>query len=372
LAGKGAVFAPEITTFRDRATGVPVSQVTDDPSVNHPTYFLQSSFLPDGRSLIFTSYRTGSAQLFHAGFPGGELRQLTDGAAIHPFSPAIHPSGEFVFFVRGGSIWRIDLPALTETLVIEFPDAQIGECSLGAGGEWLTAAIKTAGKNGTAVGRADGTGWHIIPFDRTVIHPQFHPLEPEWLIFAGDPAPRMFRVRRDGSGMECLHEHGNDEFVVHETFLGLTGNMVFTVWPRALCMLDWTTREIKTIAEFNAWHIAPNRAGSQVLCDTNHPDRGIFLIDVATGKPRHVCMSDSSNAGSQWLKSSYALAEDFAAARSAAKTGSTLSWMEASTDTVYGPQWTHPHPSFSSDETRIAFASDKTGYPQVYVAELGV
>jgi oligogalacturonide lyase len=353
-------------------TGVPVSQVTDHPSVNHPTYFLQSSFLPDGRSLIFTSYRSGSAQLFQAEFPGGEIRQLTDGAAIHPFSPAIHPSGAFVFFVRGGSIWRVDLPGLEETLIAEFPDAQMGECSLGAGGEWLTAAIKISGRNGIAVGRSDGTGWHVIPFERTVIHPQFHPLEPEWLIFAGDPAPRMFRVRRDGGGMECLHQHGNDEFIVHETFLGTTGNIVFTNWPRALCTLDWTSREIRTIAEFNAWHIAPNRAGTTVLCDTNHPDRGIHMIDVATGTPRHVCMSDSSNSGTQWQKSSYALAEDFAAARSGAKTGGTLSWMEASGDTVYGPQWTHPHPSFSSDETRIAFASDRTGYPQVYVAEIGV
>ena len=27
----------------------------------------------------------------------------------------------------------------------------------------------------------------LIPFGRTVIHPQFHPLEPEWIEFAGDP-----------------------------------------------------------------------------------------------------------------------------------------------------------------------------------------
>jgi hypothetical protein len=229
-----------------------------------------------------------------------------------------------------------------------------------------------SGRNGIAVGGADGTGWHIIPFERTVIHPQFHPLESNWLIFAGDPAPRIFRVRRDGAAMECLYHHGNDEFVVHETFLGRTGNIVFTIWPRSLCTLDWTSREIRTVVDFNAWHIASNREGSLVLCDTNHPDRGIFLIEVATGKMRQVCMSDSSNSGTQWLKSSYALAEDFVAARSAAKTGATLSWMEAAGDTVYGPQWTHPHPSFSSDETRIAFASDKTGYPQVYVAELGV
>ena len=67
-----------------------------------------------------------------------------------------------------------------------------------------------------------------------------------------------------------------------------------------LCRMDWTTREIREIAAFNAWHISSNKAGTQVLCDTNHPDRGIFLIDVATGAQRLVCMPDSSNGGSQW------------------------------------------------------------------------
>ena len=81
-------------------------------------------------------------------------------------------------------------------------------------------------------------------------------------------------------------------------------------------------------------------------------------------------MSDATNAGTQWRKSGYALAEDFAAARSANISGN-LSWMETATDTVYGPQWTHPHPSFSHDESKIAFASDRTGYTQVYVAQLG-
>ena len=252
--------------------------------------------------------------------------------------------------------------------VVEFEGAQLGECSLSADGDWLTAAIKQSGQQGIVTGKSDGTGWRLIGFERTVIHPQFHPTDPEWLIFAGDPAPRMFRVRRDGSGLQCLYEHGNDEFIVHETFLGRTGDLVFTVWPRELAHMDWKTGERKTIAHFNAWHIASNRAGTKVLCDTNHPDRGICLVDVATGAIETVCMPEASARGSQWKESRYALTEDFAAARSEA-TGA-LSWMEAATDTVYGPQWTHPHPSFSHDENFVAFASDRTGSTQVYVVEL--
>jgi hypothetical protein len=368
--GKGSVFASEHSTFRDRATGALIHQMTAHPSINHATYFLQSSFTPDGSALIFVSWRTGSAQLYEiAPFPSGEIRQLTAGAPIHPFSPAIHPGGERIFFVRGDGIFVLDRRTLAEETVACFGGAQLGEVSPDPSGEWLAAAAKWGSRHGIAVGRAGGTGWRLLEFPRTVIHPQFHPLDPEWLEFAADPAPRMHRVRRDGTGLECLYEHTNDEFVVHETFLGQTGDLVYTVWPRALWRMDWQSRQRRLICEFNAWHITPNRAGTLVLCDTNHPDRGLFLIDAATGARRLVCLSESSNQGSQWRRSRYALAEDFAAAREAAVSGA-LSWMEVPTDTVYGPQWTHPHPSFSPDERKVVFTSDRSGYPQVYVAEL--
>lgn len=340
-----------------------VWQLTEGDAISHPTYFLQSAFFPGDEKIFFTSYRTGSAQLFEKDFPDGEVRQLTDGDPIHPYSPALHPNGEDIVFTRGGSLWT------TDRLIARFEGAQLGEPSISADGEWLTAAYKRGPESGVVVVRFDGSGAQTILFPRTVIHPQFHPLEPEWIEFSGDPAPRMHRVRRDGTGLECLYQHGNDEFIVHETFLGQTGDIVFTVWPKLLCVMDWTTRQIRTICEYNAWHIAPNRAGTKVLCDTNHPDEGIQIIDVATGAREFVCRSDSSNQGSQWKTSRYALAEDFAVARSTAKSGN-LSWMETATDTVYGPQWTHPHPSWSRDEKKIAFASDRTGVTQVYVCQL--
>lgn len=365
-----SIFPSEHSESRDRATGARIHQMTSHPSINHGTYFLQSSFSPDGKTLLFTSYRSGAAQLYEVEFPYGEIRQLTSSVAIHPFSAAFHPSGERIYFVRGAEIVAIDRRTREERVIMAFADAQLGECSPDGSGEWLTAAARIKGESGIVAGRAGGADWTFIPFPRTVIHPQFHPLEPEWIEFAGDPAPRMHRVRRDGTGLECLYEHGNEEFVVHETFLGSTGDLLFTVWPYALRRMSWATREITTIADCNAWHITPNRDGTKVLCDTNHPDEGLFLIRVQDGSRQRVCLSESSNQGSQWKTSRYALKEDFEQARSAAKTGA-LSWMEVAADTVYGPQWTHPHPSFSPDERRVVFASDRTGHPQLYVVELG-
>ena len=323
---------------------------------------------PDQQVVLFTSYRSGRAQLFEAGFPEGEIRQWTDGEEIHPFSPVFAPDGRTVFFVRGDGVWRIDRESLEERLVKEFPGAQLGECARSADGEWITAAVRQGSGAGVAVGRAGGESWRIIEFPRTVIHPQFSPVEPEWIEFAGDPAPRMHRVRRDGRDLECLYENTNDEFVVHETFLGSTGDLVFTVWPRAVRRMSWRTRRIETIAEFNAWHIAPNRDGTAILCDTNHPDIGLQVLEVSSGRRRTICYPESSSLGSQWKKSRYALAEDWAQAR--AEKEKSLSWMEMAADTVYGPQWSHPHPSFSPDEKLATFASDRSGQAQVYVVEL--
>lgn len=366
---KGRFFPSEHSVSSDPATGTRVHRMTSHPSIQHATYFLQSSFMPSGECLIFTSYRGGKAELYSVEpFPDGPIRQWTDGPPIHPFSPAIHPEGERVFFVRGGSIWEIVRSTLAERRIVEFDGAQFGEVSLSAGADWLTAAAKRGAEAGIVVGKTDGTEWRFIAFPRTVIHPQFHPLEPGWIEFAADPAPRMHRVRRDGTGIECLYHHGNDEFVVHETFLGHTGDLVYCVWPFAVWRFNWQTRERSRIAEFNAWHITPNRNGSSILCDTNHPDLGIHLIDVARGTPRLLCLSQASNQGSQWKTSRYAMPEDFARARSGAP--QNLSWMEAATDTVYGPQWTHPHPSFSHDEKKVVFTSDRSGHPQVYVAEI--
>lgn len=366
---KGSRLPSEFVRETDEATAAAVWRLTRAPCINHHAYFLNASLTPDEEVLIFASNRGGAWQLYSVEpFPQGEIRQWTDGEPVHPFSPAIHPGGESVFFVRGGSIWEIRRNTLEERLVVDLPQAQFGEVSLSPDGEWLTAAARIGAESGLVAGRANGRDWTFHRFPRTVIHPQFHPLEPEWIEFAADPAPRMHRIRLGGTGLECLYQHCNDEFVVHETFLGRTGDLVYVEWPRALWRMDWTTRERRLICEFNAWHIASNRAGSGILCDTNHPDRGLFLIDADTGAQRLVALAQSSNKGSQWAKSRYALAEDFAAARASVE--GNLSWMENAADTVYGPQYTHPHPSFSPSERHVIFTSDRSGHPQVYAVEL--
>ena len=53
----------ELSRHRDPATGVEVLQMTAGPAISHATYFLQCSFTPDHRTLLFISNRTGSWHL---------------------------------------------------------------------------------------------------------------------------------------------------------------------------------------------------------------------------------------------------------------------------------------------------------------------
>lgn len=362
-------FASEYKAFRDDQTGAQIHQLTSAECINHPPYFLTSAFTPDGKYLIFTSYRTGAPQLFEVEFPDGPIRQLTSVEGFHPYSAVLARGGSEVFYTRKGAIEAVNREDLSVRVLYRQEGAQFGECSVSSDGRWIVTAAKIGSQSAIALVAVNGEGGGILlEFPRTIIHPQFHSLDSDWIEFAGDPAPRMFRLRRDGSGLECLYEHDNNEFVVHETFLGETGDLVFTVWPHSLKRMDWNTRAITTIADFNAWHITPNRAGTRILCDTNHPDLGLQLVEVSTGQRRTIGYPKSSNRGTQWLKSRYALAEDWAEARG--QKDKALSWMEMPTDSVYGPQWTHPHPAFSADEKYATYTSDISGFPQIYVVEL--
>ena len=47
---KSTITPSEHSTTHDPATGALVHQLTTAPCINHATYFLQSSFTPDGRT----------------------------------------------------------------------------------------------------------------------------------------------------------------------------------------------------------------------------------------------------------------------------------------------------------------------------------
>lgn len=367
---KASVHASELKEFRDPQTGAQIYQLTQNTSINHNLYFLTPSFTPDQKQVVFTSYRSGKPNFFKVGFPDGDIVQVTDADSVHGYSGVISKAGTELFYTQGDTIKAIHLETFEERLLAEFPEGSLGECSVSADERFIVTAMKRNDRSHITVTATDGSGGEVIYTspDQTIIHPQFHPKHADLIAYSGDPAPRMWTINRDGTENRSLYAHDNNEFLVHETFLGSADELIVTHWPYALRRLSLDTLQMQTISDFNAWHIASNRDGTQVLCDTVHPDIGLRLVDVESGEHTPICYPQSSSSGSQWKTDRYALAEDWAAAQQADDREKTLSWMEMKVDTVYGPQWTHPHPSFSPDEKAVVYTSDVSGHSQVYVA----
>lgn len=369
---KASVHPSELHEFDDAQTGAHIYQLTNDASINHNLYFLTPSFTPDQGFLIFTSYRSGKPNFFKVAFPHGDIVQLTDADEVHGYSGVISKDGTQLFYTQADEIKAICLETLEERTLEKFPGGSLGECSVSADEQFIVTAMKRDEKSHITVTATDGSGGEVIYTSptQTIIHPQFHPKHAALIAYSGDPAPRMWTIHRDGTENRQLYEHDNHEFLVHETFLGAQAELIVTHWPYALRRFSLETLQMQTIADFNAWHIASNRDGTQVLCDTVHPDIGLRLVDVETGEHTPICYPQSSASGSQWKTDRYALAEDWAAAQQQTDREKALSWMEMKVDTVYGPQWTHPHPSFSPDEKAVVYTSDVSGHSQVYVAEI--
>ena len=367
---KASVHPSELRESQDSQTGAHIYQLTNDTSINHNLYFLTPSFTPDQGYLIFTSYRSGKPNFFKLEFPNGDIVQLTDADDIHGYSGVISKEGTELFYSQADAIKAIHLDTFEERVLAEFQGGGLGECSVSADEQFIVTAMKRDDKSHITVTATDGSGGKVIYTspDQTIIHPQFHPKHPDLIAYSGDPAPRMWTIKRDGTENRSLYQHDNNEFLVHETFLGAQDELIVTHWPYSLRRMSLETLQMQTIADFNAWHIASNRDGTKVLCDTVHPDIGLRLIDVESGEHAPICYPKSSSSGSQWETDRYALAEDWAAAQQAGDREKALSWMEMKVDTVYGPQWTHPHPSFSPDETAVVYTSDVSGHSQVYVA----
>ena len=78
----------------------------------HPALDYNASFSPDGRWIVFTSHRAGSADLYRIRPDGSELERLTDDPAFDD-QGAFSPDGQRLAFVstRSGQadIWTLDL-----------------------------------------------------------------------------------------------------------------------------------------------------------------------------------------------------------------------------------------------------------------------
>lgn len=368
----------------DPETGAEVWQVTDDPVVHHHLYFTNPSITPDGRFVLFISYRTGWPNLFAAEVESGEIRQLTDVDDLNTFSATPAKDSARVFYTASEELRAVYLEGGEEEVVASFPGASLGNCHLSADGSWIVTNVRRDGRNAiTAVmtGGATGSTAHtVLETEKEVGHIQFAPTADNAIEYSSDIRHRIWTVNFDGTNDRWLYRQGPDEWITHESWRGNGEEILFVRWPKALMAVSRDGERVRTIAAFNAWHPASRRDGGLIVCDTTLPDIGLQLVNPDTGERRLLCQSRASSKGSQWKRPLPAEEPvDRAALRQPDHPGPEPEAVKApgappppsGEETTYGPQWTHPHPSFSPDGRSVVYTSDVSGHSQIYLVTVG-
>ena len=75
---KGQTYSSEAKALKDEQTDAAIRQMTDHPAISHNLYFSNPSWISDGKTIVFTSYRSGHPNLFKMDENSGEMTQLTD------------------------------------------------------------------------------------------------------------------------------------------------------------------------------------------------------------------------------------------------------------------------------------------------------
>jgi hypothetical protein len=97
----------------------------------------------------------------------------------------------------------------------------------------------------------------------------------------------------------------------------------------------------------------------------------LLLIDPKTGNHRVLCQPRATSRGTQWRFDKPALGAgiDTSIIRSDTPEKDKPPHPDDPAS-VYGPQWSHPHPTFTADGRHVIYTSDKDGWSQVYQVEV--
>jgi oligogalacturonide lyase len=218
----------------------------------------------------------------------------------------------------------------------------------------------------TATGKSQ-----ILTRAKEVGHIQFCPRDSNLLLYSGTGTQRIWIHDRRTGKDTWVYPQKEGEWIVHESWLGAGDEIIFPHWPKALCAIRPDGTGLRTVIEINAWHVCSDRNGEQIVCDTNHPDRGLLLIDPKTGQHRVLCQPRATLRGTQWTfdKPAVGAGIDTSIIRSNTPEKDKPPHPD-DPPSVYGPQWSHPHPTFTTDGRQVIYTSDRDGWSQVYQVEV--
>lgn len=380
---KGKTLQLDYAERVDPLTGAKVTRLTPPDVTCHRNYFYQKCFTNDGQRLLFGGGFDGHWNYWLLDLPTGIAKQLTEGPGDNTFGGFLSPDDTHLYYVKNDRcLQRLDLRTLKESTVYEVPGDYVGY------GTWVanSACSKVVGIEIAASDYMPLTDWckfhefyfrqprcRLLSIDlrdgaRTVIHearqwlghPIYRPFDDHTVAFCHEGPhdlvdTRMWLVDEDGANVRKIHEHAQGESCTHEFWVPDGSRMIYVSYRKG--------DPRRTIRSFDPLRNADIERMDMPPCShlmSNHD--GSLLVGDGSDTP-----VDVSDVGAHTIENDPYLYLFEPATRTTKRIAAhNTSWRVLDGNR----QVTHPHPSFTPDNSKVLFTSDCDGQPALYLAEL--
>jgi len=372
-------------TKTDSDTGATVTRLTPLDVTCHRNYFYQKCFTNDGNRLLFAGeFGPENHWNYHLlDLESQVATQLTDQAKENTFGGFLTPDDKSLYFVRAErNLIKLDLSTLKEEVVYTVPQGWVGygtwvsnsSCTKMVGieihaddwfplSDWKKFHEMYHAKPRCRMIRIDlATGQRevILEKDGWLGHPQYRPFDDNTVAYCHEGPhdlvdARMWFINEDGTNMRCGKVHEEGESCTHEFWVPDGSLMVYVSYlkgetERYIWSLDPITLKNERLIHMPACsHLMSNFDGSLIVGD-------------GCGSPADV--ADSSSHAIQTDPYLYLFNMKDKSFRTIARHDSSWEVYKKSR------QVTHPHPSFTPDESKVLYSCDAEGEPALYLASV--
>ncbi|MFA0195036.1 oligogalacturonate lyase family protein [Vibrio artabrorum] len=385
---KGQVIDLQFETFVDTDTKNKVTRLTPTNVICHRNYFYQKCFTSDGNKLLFAGdfdvvEGEANRNYYLLDLTTQKATQLTEGKGDNTFGGFLSTDDNSLIYVKNElNLMKVNLDTLEEKVIYTVDEEWKGygtwvansDCTKLVGIEikkscWkpLTSWEKFAEfyhtnptcrliKVNIETGALD-----VVHQDNAWLgHPIYRPFDDKTIGFCHEGPhdlvdARMWLVNEDGSNVRKIKEHSEGESCTHEFWLpdgsamayvsyfkGQTERVIYKANPETL-----ENEEIMVMPQCS--HLMSNHDGSLMVGDGSDAP-----VDVADSQGYDIENDPFLYILNTQKKCYTRLAKH------------STSWAVLDGDR----QITHPHPSFTPDDTGVLFTSDFEGVPAIYIAEI--
>ena len=360
----------EMSTYRDRLSGVTVTQLTHYRAHSHHFYFTNPGWYADGRKLLFGSDRDNRTNLFGLDLGSGEIEQLTDLQPV-PLPRELefvrackNPVREEAYFWYDRALMALDLntKALRRLCEID-PRFAISMTNASADGKYVYFGVWEDQSSRFEVDLLRG----YVGFAET---------------WAAKPLSQVVRAAVDGSGTEVVFE---ERYWIGHVNTSPTQSHLLTFchegpWDKVdqrIWGLDVNTGQ--------AWKIRPTALGEivgheywyadglRVGYHGRHAD-GRYMLGRAQYDNQNITEFDFPGVTGHIfsLDENLVVGDGGGIIRLWQWDGARYQGPRALCrhDSAMHIQQTHPHPRISPDGKYVIFSGDRSGYGNVYRVEI--